>query len=332
MQPVLISEVLKILFLNIWVEPSGKIFTLSIAYYLFSALVFSGYMSFFSGGYNSIPFGNFSLGDLLFFFPTMSVSIIASIFNNFWKTIWNFLYKTALPTFLGLLSGIKIHIYILNETHLLELHSMFLVLISFGVWFYSFLASIDNSHKYRKTFLITLQFFSSLLFILFAVGFTQDASSPPSPTTEQVTGYFGFLGDLIMTFFQIVLGILIPILIGKGIARNVIKNKLASSVVQLELQQKLNSLNKWLAIDSNAHSTVWNVLLKPKNNEPVNFTYILEDNLLLIASFKNTTAFYLTPNTESQRGSLQIISNDIIANIELKPKAITQKESDYLSK
>jgi len=318
------SKFLFDLIINVWEQPSGRIFLLSAAYYLFSTFAVGGYMAYFSGGFGNIGFGDYSLIEFLFFLPTLTVTALSIFYDNFWRVAGNFLLYLIAPNFAGLLIAYWLS-RIPDLLNLLSALPLFLIttlfsLISLISWLVGVTMLLSGT-RYNQWIPFLLQFLGALLLGITAVMMVTKGIPPPSIHIDPVLlGAILFLGDLLILITGIGGLLLVIILVGITIAREAIKYEYLSKVISMELTQVVSGLEKWrIQIPNTAHNSFWS-LFKSKEVAPVNYQYNLNGEVLLIASLKRVTALYVheSGGTFIENGRLILVSNNNILSLELK--------------
>ncbi len=314
----------------------GKIFVLTAISYSTSYMIYSGYISWFAGGYGGLLLSQagFTAIDFLSLIPTVIVLIAESIWS-----LTKFLVKLAfyfilLPWIVAflvalILSLLKIHILAGNSV--LASISILAWTINTSAW--TIIEISENKfRKYFKRFVI-VSIVSILMLFLTAssqlsntlmipiIGFQGSSASKPSFIEE----LFGAVYILIFVGFPFIVGLLLASLAAKG--------KYLSRLVKLSLKQPISITGANLEegrIKSSSKRTATKKQKMTQKDDTGLYTYTWNDEqpAYLIASFTRTTALYLPPETISaERGRMILINNDAIYSIEMESKKRDQEDT-----
>lgn len=313
------TEFLLDLISTVWSEPSGQIFLLSVAYYLFSAFTVSGYMAYFAGGFGNIGFGDYTLLDFLFFLPTLAVTGLTIIADNILRVLAYILFFVITPNFVGLL----IAFWIFNQTDWLGDLSPLLISLLFYIslvsWFIGVTLLLSDSTKRWISFLT--QLLSILLFSITSVVLVSRGLKPLAPNIDPtIISVIAFIGNLFFLFTSIGGLLLILLLIGTTIARQAVKEKYLSKIIRVQLAKPVQGLERWRVEAPNTGENNWFSLLKPSQPDQSNHRYEPKGDVLLVATLKRVTAFYVhdAEETNGKNGNLILVSNADIQSLELK--------------
>jgi len=320
MNVTLPSTFLLQLITDVWSQVPGQIFLLSAMYYLFSAFLVAGYLAYFAGGFGNIGFGDYSIIDFLFFLPTLAITGLKIVFDNFKRVAINVSLYFIVPNYLGVWLPTQLY-KIPNFSRYLPVF-FFAPLFLYSViiaWLIGFNILLSFSNK-KLWVAVLLQFVSSLLFSTAAVGMVTLGITPPhlnlDPTLLTI---LAFGSDLFLLTVGVGTGLLIILLLGMQIARESINSEYLSQIIKVQTVQPIPSLEKWRAMEKSEKNTLWNIF-QSKQTIPTNYQYVPEGAALLVASLKRVTAIYIDKSVElsNGRGKLLLISNTTIVSMELK--------------
>ena len=276
-------------------------------------------MAYFAGGFGNISFGDYSLLDFLFFLPTLAVTGLTIITDNFLRVLAYILLFFITPNF----SGLLIASWIFNKTNwfgnLSPLPISLLFYISFVSWFIGLGLLLSDNTKRWISFLA--QLLSILLFSLTAVVMVSRGLKPLSPNIDPtIINATAFIGNLFFLFTSIGGVLLIILLIGVTIAKHAVKEKYLSKIVKIQLAKPVQGLERWHVKAPNSAGNNWLSIFRPSQPTPSYHRYEPKGDVLLVATLKRVTALYVHDADETIRknGNLILVSNTDIQFLELK--------------
>ena len=283
--------------------------------------MFSGYMAYFAGGFGNIGFSDFSIIDFLSFLPTLVITGLNIIFDNFLRVVGNILIRLIAPNFLGFLVSFLLY-KIPNFGNVLPnfLLTSIVLNLSIILWFIGLILLLSNTpQKWWIPFV--LQLLGVLLFSIIAIAMSIKGITPSTNIHPAIPAIILYMNNIIFLLIGIG-GILLSfLLIGMTIARETIRYKYLSKIIKIELSQRISSLEKWHIQDTVKETkSVLFDLFKQKQNSNSNYIYEPNGSLDLVASFRRVSAVYIHELDEipSENGRLVLIANNIIYSIEIK--------------
>lgn len=328
---------------ELWADPAGKIFIISVLAYTSTYLFFAGYLGRFSGGIGSLSvnISEFSITDLLaiapmglntfyLVFKAFLSNVVKVVFLNFllpstvgigafflvrYFTYFNFAPWIALPS---LLTWIGIPYFMVVKHYKLSTFPgiLLFLLTSIGAFFFTAgMGSLGHAQQ----------------------GLVQ-ASGQPDP-------FFAFIFQIMIDFMVVLVLFAIPLMIlvlGAYGAEIAAKERILSQVARLSLKQPIPLPTNYRKFEikqrHRKNKGLW--ISGPALNisiEPDVFVYMYHKDslpLYLIASFRKFTLFYV-PNKPDDliiRGRLVSVSNDLIYSIELQYANVITEEDQANNK
>jgi hypothetical protein len=290
-----------------WNDGTGRIFLVTFLAYSISYMVYSGYISWFAGGYGGLLLSQagFTAIDFLALIPTVFVLIFESI-GPFIKSIGKFIFWNILiPLFLFILI-IVIRLYFQN---LLPNTIMGFVGVPFLLL--ATILRVINSEKENKLFskLSTLGLWASTIFLALSVSIGSSTNRTLTPGVQSSPNLFLIAYSIDSIFWEIVAPILLifililPLWLGIYLASFVTKEKLLSRIMRIDLKQPIAIATAKLSVNKDIHSYIFS------EDFPV----------YLISTFTKTTAIYLPQETtRTERSRMLLVSNDLIHSLELE--------------
>lgn len=304
---MLTSEIFGILLTDIWSEASGRIFLLSIIYYLFSSFVSAGYFSFFSGGYSSILSGDLGLIDLLFLFPTVVVSLFKIFVENLGSFLLAILLRIILPFLIGIgLAAINESLFNFVPENLL----LWAITIATIIWAIGLGLTTWSSKKCVKNLIIRfLSFIFQALgtYVVFTLAMlveslNRDVNQFSSPNDIPALIY---MVDLTFMIFLIIVLLTGPIAIGKTIAKIMVRDGLLSQIERLELTVPVIALQDYSEAghyDCENKSSIIKSILGKKDKKKYSdlYSYKSCEDIFLVASLNQVIAIYIENQNEHE--------------------------------
>jgi hypothetical protein len=321
------------LFGSLWESTAGQIFLLTFLAYSASYMLYSGYISWFAGGYGGLLLSQvgFTAIDFLSLVPATILLMIESIWNYI-KSISKFIiYGLVVPYLLGLAIYTSVQSW---PTHDLA-NSQTLFMIGGLIWLvaaYMMFRKLGTKNKIVFIVLVVLASLGIIMLIIFA---PHQVNTPASQAPVTNTSSSGF--QLLWEIFAISLLIsvvAIPPSIGISLAEYATQAKLLSRLTKIVLKQSILvpgmkpvqvvEIEKKLALFERVIA-----IFQPKVKvEPRTYDYEGDANLpvYLIASFNKVTALYISPEiVQSKRGKMVLLANDLIYSMEVEGRKIRAK-------
>ncbi|MDX9990846.1 MAG: hypothetical protein RBS68_02245 [Anaerolineales bacterium] len=296
-------------FQSLWSDPAGRIFLITFLAYSTSYMLYSGYMSWFAGGYGSLMLSQygFTAIDFLSLIPTAFI-FLSQAFQTLAKFLIRYflIYVFGPALILVLVSAIQGHydIHVFPRTYWLA-STGFLIWLA-GAWLgispfraNGSIPKISVAMCYLGVFLIIL--------------------STPLPTTNESTEgaqdyatSSNFLFEIAM-LLSLVLVIISPFFVGKEMAATAVREKLLSQVTSFTLTQAL-PIPGTEPVIARKRNIIWAV---PK---PDFFVYNFNEQkpVYLVSSFSQTVILYAPSETTSdERGKLILIAATMICSLEI---------------
>jgi hypothetical protein len=303
---------------NLWSEVAGKIFLITFASYLFSYLVYGGYIfAFFRE--RSLPFGlaDFSIADLISIFPTAIITLINIIPKAFWditKGIFNHLF---IPLIVSL--SIRLALNVLSiPIPIGQILAGYLVQAGMIIWAFGYLFPIIKKPK-RLRFFIFVEIIGAVLLIISIPG--------PGGTLLTVPQPFYLLQQILSILLVILSALVIlalPYYFGFEIAKTAIKLNLLTKIDRLTLSRpilkkglrKINPTSE--AIKNNSFRELWFTQKNlPIDVEPDVYEWCPtpDEEFYLIATFEKFVLIFV-PGINSEVGLTLIVNRDVILSME----------------
>jgi hypothetical protein len=322
-------------------DTTGRIFLLTVIAYLIGQLVYSSYLSWFMGGFGSIPFGpaGFNIIDVLSLFPLALITLTESLRKSWWPLLKKSLMailRFLLPWVFGIAATalLRAQGYQIDPESNLWSQVSYLGWIVFWVAYRAAIAQ-DFKCKVCKSLICSL-----LLLLQSAAIFFMTMTALPVTEETDVLGNLRvpLLVTRILNEFT-VLGFIFVILplglswIGLVMAERAVLDGTLSKVLKLSLKQPMPGLGTL-----QSESTVpqapkrrrfrwFTQATLPDEIKPDVYTYLPEQELYLIVTLKRNTLFYF-PNEDSEgHGRTISISNGLIHGIEIEGARYTSNKN-----
>lgn len=308
---------------NLWVDPTGKIFLITVGCTLFSYMIYGGYIHTFFGRRGSVPFGlaDFSITDLISIFPAAIITIFSLILKAIKSTLKNFLIHFLAPIIVG--TGIRSYISgsplspFLFDKILIE----YLVQAGYVIWIFGYSLATFQSSKTPKRVFTSVEFLGIILLSVTLPSVGQ------SPTFTSI--------PLIQTSFvlDILFNILIPFtsiagffVFGIEVAQKAIKSNLLIRIDRLTLRQPIlkEGMKKVTTSTETGNKPSFREIWLVQKNLPVDmepdayeWSATPDKNLYLIATFeKFVLLFAPIPGPEPEDGTTIMLNRDMILSME----------------
>jgi hypothetical protein len=320
-------------FQGLWGSDVGKIFISTFIAYSASYMVYSGYVSWFSGGYGGLLLSQigFTAIDFLGLIPTAFVLMV-----NWVKSTFVFLVKALLLYVFLPLGFLFIFGWVLQFFRIqIFVHSGTVFLIGLLVWISGLnivLSSIGKQELINWSAL-AICFFGVFL-IAFSLPLTPAdiAASPVSQTWPSPIIFIAAVFSEVISLIYLSFFLTVPYLIGISLAKTALSEKMLSRLVKIVLKQPLQMLEanspETRKTELSPKST-WLFLKRPPVEiKPTIFEYEWNESqpAFLVASFSRTTAIYLPSETTSaEQGKLLLLNNDLICSMEIEGYKIDKK-------
>ena len=307
-------------------NPAWGILILTFFAYSMSYMLYSGYISWFAGGYGGIPLTQtgFNVIDLLTLVPTIFL-LLFNILLNFAKRVFSWaLLAIIIPAVVAFI----VRSLILAVSGPIETkYASLLQAAGLLIWFLAagLLAFRKENSNLSKGILILATSLAITLIVLFSQTI---ASSPQTQNTSSNPSEVAFL----LILFLLTLP-LFTFAFGIWLAEIAIREKLLSSVTRLVVKTPLplaqfNHIK--IASQPEEQSTKKNHWLF-QNDFPVQIqpdTYVwdfTENELYLIAAFSNSVIFFVTGDVvKSERGKMLIVANEQVLSMEINSRKMPE--------
>jgi hypothetical protein len=315
--------------LNLWAETNGKIFLITFGGYLFSYLIYGGFIYNFLGKRGSIPLGfaDFSITDLISIFPTAIFSLMIFISKAIRVIFKIFVIHLVIPMiivyFMRLVVGALWKAYSIAPNM-----GGYLVLIGIFLWFLGFYLYFLQPLKIPRKVFYIIEIIGIIMF-----WFSVPNSGQPLPEIPQLP----FLNNQgLNNFLYNIIGlelIPLPFLLGYGIGSTAINSNLLIKIDRLVFSQPILqlSMKRVEAPPDFVKKTPLRTILLFRNNIPINsepevyeWAQNPDYNLFLIATFEKFVLIFLREINGKSMQTLTI-NRDVILSIELA------KETETLS-
>ncbi len=310
-------------FQSIWSDTSGKIFIATVVAYSGSYLLFSGYISRFTGGYGGLLLSQagFTALDFLALLPATALLIIQTI-QSFVKFLLRYvLYYVIIPWSASLIV-LYFRMPIGNETSTTRTSIGYFALL----YWISALGIPIAYPQYMKTRrgVIVGVGFSTLAMIIFAFSAPLDSNVNAS----NVSIINKILAEILAAVILFT-SILLPSLIGGSLAKIAIENKLLSKIDRIVLKQPVplpdsNPIRDEamdFALRTNKGHWLFNKHLSVQMKPDVySYRWSEESPVFLITSFSRTTALYFHTKDDGKNNRMVFLANDLIYLLELQSR------------
>jgi GNAT superfamily N-acetyltransferase len=312
---------------TIFSNPVTALALLTFILYTSSYMVYSGYISWFAGGYGGIPLSHagFNVIDSLTLFPSIYLLILQGLWDLVKLYFRLFIQILVIP---GLIASIIW--LLLNQPSWPWLAQWGQTILGLGM-FIIIASSIWGSVNYKKSIfsmnnvaVLVLGIIGWLL-IMLSVALVKSTSFPTNPSTN------------VNWFFEISIILLIgevtafPFFAGLTLGERAAKNRTLSQISRLTLKSPIPGLEQSF-INTESKSRKQKGASHPDNGqnswllkiEPDVFVWNANEKpIYLIAAFNQNTAFYVPPNQKiSKHGKMLVVSNGQITSMEIKSKKV----------
>jgi hypothetical protein len=294
-------------FKSLWSDPAGQIFIITFIAYSTSYMLYSGYMSWFAGGYGSLMLSQygFTAIDFLSLIPVTFVFIAQTAVKLFKFLLRYFLIYIFGPglffiVFAAIQGHYDIHAFQNNYT-LARLGGLIWMA---GAW----LGITHFRHKswvYRASIVAC---YAGATLVLLSIPLTSSTEN-----AEQIQP----LGINVINEFFMLMAFLIaavsPFLIGQEIALTSVREKLLSRITRLALTQAL-------PIPGTEPLPEEEKTLRKAFAKPDLYSYSFDEQkpVYLVSSFSQTTILYApVETTGEQRGRLILIASSLLCSLEI---------------
>lgn len=304
-------------FQSLWAEINGRIFLTTFIAYGISYMVYSGYVSWFAGGYGGILLTQmgFSVIDLLGLLP-MAFLLFADSLWPLVKTLGKFILLYMVLPFALLWATINL-ISILNVQVFPGDNA---IPARIGILFWAFGSMVHVLMKQKKKeyhwvtwILLGLCYLGAIL-----AGLTIPFVLVAPPGTTIVTPSQTIDDPILKIIFESVTAVLIfvvlpmiPLAIGRSLGAYAAKENLLSRIQKLVLKQPMELPGAVLKKVKKKKAFI-------EGGNMVSYHWEKDQPMYLVASLSRTTALYApSETTGTQKGRLLLVANDIICSMEI---------------
>jgi hypothetical protein len=299
-----------------WNDGTGRIVLVTFLAYSTSYMIYSGYLSWFAGGYGGLLLTQmgFSVIDLLGLLP-MAFTLLSESLWSLIKTtgkliLFHFIFPfVVLWTTTNLLLASNILVFPGN----IILRNMGFLLWTVGSYTGVMLAWQSKEYKWLYWLSISICYFGMVLVGLtapFAPVSAIKAITVPFQTTQDLVNSVLFEGTALIAFLIV---LMIPLLIGRSMASHAAKQKLLSRVQKLVLTHTIEI--------PGALSTEKATKKKKSSSEVkdgvMSYYWEKDKPIYLVASLNRTTAFYIPSETTGTERRMVLLANDVICLMEI---------------
>jgi hypothetical protein len=283
------------LFKSLWSTPVGQIFVITVTAYSICYMIYSGYLSWFYGGYGSSLLSQvgFTAIDFLGLVPATLILII----KLFWSLV-KFIVK-------------YLFFYILLPLTLFGIIIGFMVLFDFYIFPHNSLLTLVG---FALCLSIAICFIGALLMAI-STPFPSNNPFVTNTSPDLIDQFFGLISKLCLEMASamlLVLAVVYLFVIGSNLASLSVQDKMLSKVKKIVLNKDLQLIEEK---QKQARKSS-----KAKSPELETYSYQTPDEkpIYLVGTFNKTTAFYFpSETTGNERGKLVVISNDLICLMEI---------------
>jgi len=295
-----------------WSEINGRIFLTTLIAYAASYMVYSGYISWFAGGYGGLLLTQvgFSIIDLLGLIPMVFVLLIESLWSLLKAAAKYILLYFVIPfALLAILStaiqSLGIRVFPGNVT--VEITGL---LTWVGGVCTGFPAPQLKEHKWL----------SRLPLIACYAGMTLAALATPFASSASIHPLLPqWISDLMFNISAAALLIMsctFPFLAGMNIGKLAVRRKLLSCVQKMVLSQPIEMTGALPVKGPKKKKAQGDA-----NDKSLTYTWEKDRPAYLVASLSRTTVLYLPPETTlEESGQMVLLANDLIYAMEVGKK------------
>jgi hypothetical protein len=324
-ETIIFSSV-RVFFQSLWADTAGRIFVTTFLAYSASYMLYSGYISWFAGGYGGLLLSQvgFTAIDFLALIPTSVLLLFESIRASIWPALKFIAIYLISPLVLLLLLTSTSESW---QTHFIPQNST-VTLIGFILVFAGLVLrlSLTKKIKFKFQIAISLVLIGIILISFFIPLDLNTSTSHPTITTTTAIEKFD-LGLEMVAFTLLFTIAMSPSLVGLNMAQFAVKEKLLSRLTRIVLKHSIqvpgmqlikSEINKAPSTGFEGFFALFN---HQKKVEPSYFEYEGDANLpvYLIASFSRVTALYISPEIlQSERGKMIMLANGLIYSMEVE--------------
>jgi hypothetical protein len=302
------------LFKSLWSTPVGQIFVITVTAYSICYMIYSGYLSWFYGGYGSSLLSQvgFTAIDFLGLVPATLILII-KLFWSLVKFIVKYLFFYILLPLT--LFGIIIGFMVLFDFYIFP-HNSLLTLVGFALWLVGLWMGISSHRESKYFYRISIAIcFIGVLLMAISTPFPSNNPFVTNTSPDLIDQFFGLISKLCLEMASamlLVLAVVYLFVIGSNLASLSVQDKMLSKVKKIVLNKDLQLIEEK---QKQARKSS-----KAKSPELETYSYQTPDEkpIYLVGTFNKTTAFYFpSETTGNERGKLVVISNDLICLMEI---------------
>ncbi len=307
--------------LTFWNDPTGRIFLVTFLAYAASYMVYSGYISWFTGGYGSFSLSQagFTAIDFLALVPMVFILLFESVVP-FLKSIgkivfWNIFLPFSIFIIIVFFRG-SFRVFPEGNTAFLGISYVSLL----GAFICVALIPFTNKSNRLFSKLSTGAIWVSLIVMAFSIpiaparsGVSSTAQSVDIPNVVSPIAMFAV--EIVACIALLVI-IMLPLALGLFLASFAVREGFLSKVVKIDLNRPVTIATAKLSVNKDVH------------------TYTFSDDfpVYLISTFARNTALYLPQkNAHMERSNMLLVSNDLICSIELEGRK-KQSEANKTTK
>jgi hypothetical protein len=321
-------------------DTPGKIFLLTVIAYLTGYLIYSSYLSWFTGGFGSVPFGpaGFNIIDVLSLFPLALITLLEILRKSWWP-----LLKKSLITLLRFLLpwgvGIVAAVLLMTQGYQIvpksNLWSQVSYLIFILLWIvYEVVRVQDFKRRVLKSIICVLLLLLQIVAIFFMVMTASPVIDKPNSLKNLTIPLLitRILSDITVLIFMVVIFPGGLSLTGLTMAKRAILDETLSKVLRLSLKEPMPGIGT-LQSESTVPQTSKRWFCRwftqaavPAETMPDVYTYLPERELYLIVVFSRNTLLYFPNEDPEVRGKALLVSNELIRGIEMESARSTSNE------
>lgn len=310
-------------FQGFWMDNAGRIFLTTFLAYSASYMIYSGYISWFAGGYGGLLLSQvgFTAIDFLALVPTSLLLLFESM-KAFFKSLIR--YTLIYIAFPFLLLSLLLIISTNWKTHSFK-YGDTLALLGFSLWFIGAYLGLNLFEKYKRLS-IPFAYLGTIIFSIYTPLFVEQTNTISSKPNLALDIVILIILEFMALLYLIIIAML-PFLAGQSMAKFATTEKLLSKLTKIVLKKSVQIPGMQLVQETVVETPVTGLssfiaLFKPQSKvETYTFTYEEVPNLpvYLIASFNRITAIYVSPEIlNSERGKMIMVSNDLIYSMEVE--------------
>jgi len=317
---------------DLWSEPAGRIFLLTVSSYFIGYSIYGGYLSGFAGGFGNLPFrlSESSISDLLTLFPAAIVTVLHTIVNG-WRAASRYLLLRWIGPILASLMVVMIYGCLFGPLIIRATLVPWVFQLSFISWVVGVLLPSFISLKStwsRRSFVAIWLLFQIAGIALLSISSASVSFIPATSTSVlRLDPGVAVVLDLVMTLMILVILLLAPVAFGVEMAKVAMKEELLSKVSRLVLKQPVVGLGSITPGHLRPPEVVGNWLqrwfAKPSSSASSESTvYIcdLDRPVYFIAGLQSLVAFFVPDAAESSdvSGRIVLFARDVIYSMELQ--------------